>query len=254
MKSNKYSVDVIIPNYNKGKYLKQSIDTVLNQSFKKWKLYIIDDNSSDQSNQILKQFRNKKKIKIINLKKKRGPGNARNLGISISKSKYIAFLDSDDLWSRNKLKDQLYFMNKYSYKISYSDYVPFKDNEEKKNKRKIKVQPYFSYKKFIHDTSLSMSSLIIERSLTKKIKFRNLNICEDYLYKCEILKKIGKAFKCKNTMMYYRISDDSMQSNKIKNIIWVWKINKNYNKLNFFQNLKSIFFISINSLKKYGFK
>ena len=87
MKSNKYSVDVIIPNYNKGKYLKQSIDTVLNQSFKKWKLYIIDDNSSDQSNQILKQFRNKKKIKIINLKKKRVPGNARNLGISISKSK-----------------------------------------------------------------------------------------------------------------------------------------------------------------------
>ena len=81
------SIDIILPNYNKGEYIDECILSILNQSFLNWKLYIIDDNSSDQSNQILKQFRNKKKIKIINLKKKRGPGNARNLGISISKSK-----------------------------------------------------------------------------------------------------------------------------------------------------------------------
>ena len=87
----------------------------------------------------------------------------------------------------------------------------------------------------------------------KNLKFKKLKICEDYLFKCEILKK-QDAYKCEGVVMFYRISKNSLQSNKLRNVFWIWHINKNHNKFTIFQNLKSIFLISINSLKKYGFK
>ena len=98
-----------------------------------------------------------------------------------------------------------------------------------------------------------MSTVIIDRSILNTLKFKKLEICEDYLFKCEILKK-QNAFKCEDTVMFYRIVQYSLQSNKMKNFYWVWYINKKYNKLNFFRNIISLFFISISSLKRYGFK
>ena len=98
-----------------------------------------------------------------------------------------------------------------------------------------------------------MSTVIIRRSILKNVKFKKLKICEDYLFKCEMLKE-NNAFKCENALMFYRISKNSLQSNKIRNIYWVWYINKKYNKLNFYNNLMSLVLISINSIKKYGFK
>ena len=99
-----------------------------------------------------------------------------------------------------------------------------------------------------------MSSMIIERSIMKTTKFRNLKICEDYLFKCEILKKGYPAKKFNQNTMFYRISKNSLQSNNLRNIYWVWHINKNYNHLSFYNNLKSLLFIAINSIKKYGIK
>ena len=98
-----------------------------------------------------------------------------------------------------------------------------------------------------------MSTVIVERSLIKNLKFKKLKICEDYLFKCEILKK-QDAYKCEDVVMFYRISKNSLQSNKLRNIYWVWLINRKYNKLNLLKNIISLFSISINSIRKYGFK
>ena len=103
-------VDIIMPNYNKGEHLEEAINSVLRQSYKHWRLYIIDDFSNDTSQEILKKFKKEKKIKIINLYKHKGPAFCRNKGISISRSNYISFLDSDDYWPKNKLSSQLNFM------------------------------------------------------------------------------------------------------------------------------------------------
>ena len=110
-------VDVIVPNFNKGKFLKRCLESVVNQTYKKWRLIIVDDNSTDNSLHILKKFKNKKKIKIIKLSKNKGPSFCRNLGMKNSNNNYIAFLDSDDIWKSNKLYDQLKYMiqNKSTY-------------------------------------------------------------------------------------------------------------------------------------------
>ena len=96
--------------------------------------------------------------------------------------------------------------------------------------------------------------MIIKRSVIGGSKFSNTEICEDYFFKCQILKEVNYAYCLSENLMKYRIRKDSLQSNKIRNLFWIWYINKNYNKLNFFKNLISILCISFNSVKKYGFK
>ncbi len=96
--------------------------------------------------------------------------------------------------------------------------------------------------------------MIVRRNISKGVKFTNSKICEDYFFKCKILKKIKFAYRLNSNLCKYRIRNGSLQSNKLKNFYWIWKINHEYNKLSFFENLISLISISLNSIKKYGFK
>lgn len=245
-------VDIIIANYNSHKTLKKTITSVFAQTYKNWKLFIVDDNSNNQTINLLKKYKNNKKIKIFYLNKNMGAGYCRNLAIKNSTSKFISFLDSDDLWNKNKLKHQIDFMKKNNYKFTYTWYLAFKDKS--KYLKKIKAPLKFNYNSFIKNTSIGTSTMIIERTLSNNINFINTKICEDYFYKCKLLKKNNFAHCLPLFLTKYRITKNSLQSNKLKNLYWIWQINKKYNNLNFIKNLISIFFISLNSLKKYGFK
>ena len=96
--------------------------------------------------------------------------------------------------------------------------------------------------------------MIIERSILKYHRFKKIKILEDYLFKCEILRENNIAVKFDESLAYYRILKKSRSSQRLQNIFWLWYINKNFNNLNFIQNVISIFFISINSIRKYGIK
>ena len=132
-------VDVILPNYNKEKFLEEAINSVIVQTYKNWHLYIIDDNSSDNSEKIIDKFSNLKNVTIIKLKKNKGPSFCRNYAMRISKSKYISFLDSDDSWTSAKLKKQINFMEKNNLNFTYTDYTPFIQINKKKSIKKIHV-------------------------------------------------------------------------------------------------------------------
>ena len=96
--------------------------------------------------------------------------------------------------------------------------------------------------------------MIIARSILGSHRFKKIKLLEDYLFKCELLKKDNIAIKCDQNSMFYRISKNSLQSNKFKNLYWVWRINKKYNQLTFIKNLKSLLCIIISSIKRYGIK
>ena len=105
----KDSVAIIMPNYNKGKFINKAIQSVLNQTYNNWKLYIVDDNSNDNSIKILKKYKKKKKIKIFYLKQNKGPSYCRNLILKKAKSKYIAFLTLMILVEKQtKVSDKFY--------------------------------------------------------------------------------------------------------------------------------------------------
>ena len=247
-------VDIILPNYNNGKYLKETINSIIAQTYKNWKLFIIDDNSQDNSKEIIGNYKGEK-IEIVYLSKNKGVAFCRNLAIRLSDSKYISFIDSDDYWSRNKLKEQILFMEKFNYEFTYTDFTPFiVKNNEKFFKKQCIVSTSFNYEQFINNTSILMSSVIISRSAVGTTRFRKIKICEDYFFKCEILKKVSTAIKFNSNTMFYRISKNSLQSNKLRNLYWVWYINKNYNRFSILKNLKSLLCIIISSIKRYGIK
>jgi teichuronic acid biosynthesis glycosyltransferase TuaG len=250
----KLYVDIIIPVYNSEKYIQSTVKSVLNQTYKYWRLIIIDDASTDNTRKILyklyKKYVSKKKIVILKNEVNKGQAFSRNLGLKYSKSKLVSFLDSDDFWDKNKLKNQIKFMITNNYDFTYTDYKIIKNNKIKT----IKVPDYFNYKKFIRNSSINTCSIILKKKIIKNIYFKNLRFSEDYFFKCQILKKNINAYRCPGSYAYYLIRDNSLQSNRFSVLISLWIINKNLNKLNFVNNIISILAISFNSLKKYGFR
>ena len=250
---NQTSVDIVMPNYNSYPFIEETIKSIIDQTFKNWKLFIVDGNSNAETKEILKKYINHPNINITWLKKNKKAGFCRNLIIRKTKSQYIAFIDSDDIWEKEKLSKQLSFMMENKYHFTYTNYIAFRE-KNKKNLQEITPKKTFSFETFIKNTSIATSSMIIKRSVIGTIKFNNTKICEDYFFKCQILKKVGNAHCLAENLTKYRIRKNSLQSSKIRNIYWIWYINKNYNRLNFLDNLLSILCISFNSVKKYGFK
>jgi len=253
--SDKQIVDIIMPNYNKGKYLRYSIQSIIQQTFKKWRLIILDNNSNDNSKTVLNEFIANKNIEIIKLKRNKGAAFSRNLGLRFSNSEYIAFLDSDDYWHKEKLEKQLNFMKLNKVDFSFTNYTPFLENNgESIFKKEISPKLFYNYEKFVNDTSISTSSMIIKSKIISNIKFPNVKSLEDYIFKCRILKNGYIAKKFNFNGVFYRITKNSLSSNRIENFFLIYNLNKSFNKMNFFSNLKSIFFISLMSIKKYGLK
>jgi len=244
-------VQIILPNYNSAPYLEETINSIINQTFENWNLTIVDGNSNEETQKILRKYINHKKINIIFLKKNKKAGFCRNLAVRKSKSDYIAFIDSDDLWEKDKLFKQLDFMIKKKHYFTYTNYLPFINGKKYKE---ITPEIFFTFEKFIKNTSIGTSTMIIKRSVIGNTKFSNTKICEDYFFKCQILKKVKCAYCLPESLTKYRIRKGSLQSNKLRNLYWIWYINKNYNHFNFIKNFISVLCISIYSLKKYGFK
>ena len=242
-----------MPNYNSSTFIDKTIKSIVNQSFKKWELIIVDDNSDIKTLRVLKKYKKKKKIKIFFLKKNKGDGYCRLFGVNKAKSKLIAFIDSDDIWNKNKLKLQYHFMLKHGHHFTYTSYTAFKEGNPQYQKKVIPPKK-FNLNKFTKNTSIATSTMIISKDKIRNIKISNSPNFEDYNFKCQILKKIDYAHCLNKDLLLYRVRDKSLSQSKIRNLKWVWKINKKFNKLSFLSNLISVFFISINSIKKYGFK
>ena len=242
-------VTIILPNFNSHLFIKKTLNSILKQSYPNWKLIIVDDASNRKTKNVLKKFLKHKKINIFWLKKNKGAGYCRNFAIKKANSKYIAFIDSDDLWKKNKLKNQIKFMIHNNYNFTYTNYETF----GKINNLVISPKRY-TFQKFIHNTSIGTSTMIINSNIAKKVKFTNTEICEDYYFKCRLLKKVQFAHCLAETLTKYRIRNNSLQSNSLRNFYWIWRINSEYNKLNLLDNFISLFFISLNSIKKYKFK
>ena len=128
----KTKISIVMPNYNSSLFLEQTIKSIINQSFFNWELIIVDDNSNSQTKKILKKYSKIKKIKIFFLKRNRGDGYCRLYGVKKAHSSIIAFIDSDDIWKKNKLKLQYNFMKNYNLNFSYTQYSAFKENGFKK--------------------------------------------------------------------------------------------------------------------------
>ena len=171
-KKEKTKIDIILPNYNSSKFIIKTIKSVLKQTYKNWKLIIVDDFSNTETKNILKKISKNKNIKVFFLNKNRGAGFCRNFAIKKSNSNFLAFIDSDDIWEKNKLEKQISFMKNNNYLFSYTDYKTFGEK-----KRKVNNPSKLNYIDFLRNTSIATSTMMIKRDIIGNVKFTNTKIC-----------------------------------------------------------------------------
>ena len=193
-------VDIILPTYNCEKYIEEAMNSIVGQSFENWKLIIIDDGSTDSTPQLIEKYLKDKRISLKKLEKNTGQGYCRNLALKYSSSEYIAFIDADDIWNKNKLKKQIELMDNTNLDFTYTDFISFKEIDGvKKFNKKITLPEKFTYDSFVKNTSICTSSMIVKREKINLAKFLNITSCDDYFFKCELLRNCNFAKKmCRN--------------------------------------------------------
>ena len=183
-------ISVIIPSYNNFIFFERCISSVINQTYKNIEIIIIFDHGNKKDLKTLKSILKKKqkKIKLIINSKNLGAGLSRNKAAKLAKGKYIAFLDSDDVWTRNKLKHQLAFMKKRKITISHTSYYIIDENDVKIGSQIAKYKQ--TYQNLLNSCDIGLSSLMIEKNLFLRNKFTSNKTKEDYASWLKIAKKM----------------------------------------------------------------
>lgn len=218
------SVSIIMPCHNGARYLDESINSVLSQKYSDWELLIIDDNSTDGSFDIIKNYcQNDSRIKLFHTDKSSGmPATPRNVGIQAAKGRYIAFLDSDDFWMPEKLTHQLPLFEKNDCAVVFSFYKKMDENGNI-GETVIKSPLIVDFKNLLNGDCIGNLTGIYDTLKVGKVYQKEIH-AEDYLMWLEILKKGLKAYNTNSTEAIYRISNNSISSNKLKSAKWNWGI------------------------------
>lgn len=200
-----------MPAYNSEKYIRKSIESVINQSYKKIELIICDDCSNDNTVDIVNEFI-KKDRRIILLKNnfKKGTAGARNTCLEYATGEFISFLDSDDVWGTEKLEKQVYIMISRNLDFTYSNYYILN------NGKHIKARPLNTFDSLTYTCDIGCLTVMLRRtSIDKKFPYTPK---EDYAYWLSILKTGITAYNVGDLNAYYRKSPTSISSNKLKEI------------------------------------
>ena len=222
-------VSIITPVYNCEKYLEECILSVISQTYNDWELILIDDFSLDSSKEIINNYvLQDARIKSYFFDENVGAGVARNKGIEIADKRFIAFLDSDDYWHKDKLKLQLNFMIKNDVEFSYTNFVELDKND---NAKKIILPP-----KKVNSFSLLFNNYI--KTLTAiydtkrigKIYMPDYRKRQDWGLWFNILKKTKEAHNLTKPLAFYRTSNVSLSKNKLQLVV------ENFNFYRIFMN------------------
>lgn len=228
-------VSIIMPCFNSSLTIRESIDSVLKQSFSKWELIIVDDCSADSSFLIVSEYaKNDTRIKLFKTSKRSGAAIARNIAIKKAKGRFIAFLDSDDLWEKEKLQKQIDFMIKKDISFSYSDYYVLYPNGQKKI---YKVKDKVNYKKLLKNNLIGCLTAIYDTEKIGKI-YMPVDALkrEDFAAWLFILHNVKYAYKTKGVLATYRISSTSVSSRKIRMIKYQWNVYRKIENISIFKS------------------
>lgn len=233
-------VSIITPTYNCAKFIGATIESVLNQTYQNFEMIIVDDASKDNTEEVVKSFKDKR-IKYIRLSKNSGPAIARNRAMEEAKGKYMAFLDSDDLWKREKLEKQINFIKKNKYKIICSDYEQIDEEGNKLNKI-IPCKKKVNYNGILLSCPVGNSTVFYDVSKLGKFKVPNIRKRNDDALWLQILKKEEYMYGQKEVLMEYRIRQNSVSSNKLSLIKYHWQL---YREIEHLSIARSIFHIVV---------
>lgn len=220
-------VSIIMPAYNSALYISEAIESIQNQTYQNWELIIVDDCSTDSTYSISKKYSDKdNRIKIVCQSSNKGVVQSRNLAIKISKGQYIAFLDADDRWKKYKLEKQIKFMQENEYAFTFTAYE-YIGRYFKKEKKIVNAINYQDYNSGLKNTIIGCLTVIVDRMKTGEFYMPNLKHGEDHFTWLLLMKNGFYAYGLNECLAEYRISDNSLSSNKLKALAYQWSNYRN---------------------------
>jgi glycosyltransferase involved in cell wall biosynthesis len=238
-------VSIIMPSYNSAITIVESIESVLSQSYKNWELLITDDCSIDSTPDVVKEYQRKdSRIKFFSLEENGGAGRARNNSIKHAKGRFIAFLDSDDLWLPCKLRKQICFMLKHNYAFTYSAYQKFSLESDL---GVIRPPVCTTYQKLLYSNVIGCLTVIYDTKYLGKRYMPLIRKRQDMGLWLTILKKIPKAYCLNEVLAKYRV-DTGMSQKKITVLRYQWQLYREVIGLSF---IRSLFTFAVYAYKGY---
>lgn len=244
-------VSIIMPSYRAKSFLTKTISSVIDQSLAEWELLIVDDCSPDNSNTIISHYTKKDpRVKLLKLETNSGPAIARNRGIKEAKGRYIAFLDSDDIWHPEKLEKQLQFMQENYTAISFTAYNMI-DEKTGQPIAVHKVPKTITYKELLKSNVIGCSTVIYDTEKIGKVNFPIIQKRQDFALWLKILKRHEPAYGLQEVLVDYMVRTDSVSSNRLSAAYFTWKVYREIEKLPFLKALYYFIHYALRGLNKY---
>ncbi|MEZ8859698.1 glycosyltransferase family 2 protein [Vibrio sp. 10N.247.311.51] len=246
-------VSIIVPTHNVSAFIQETIDSVKAQSYTNWELIVVDDCSSDNTFDILERIAaTDSRIIILSNEFNSGAGEARNKGICVSKGRYIAFLDSDDLWMPDKLSKQICFMSKNNAAISHTSYS-FVDESSVIRKGYVKVSKAVDLFDNLKRTEIGTSTAIIDTSIIgRNFRFSPMRARQDIKLWVELLGKGYLSHGLDEPLVKYRVRAGSVSSNKFKMLYVTFNVYVSVYQLSLPKRLYCYCCYVLNAIKKRG--
>ncbi|EKN71331.1 glycosyl transferase family 2 [Neobacillus bataviensis LMG 21833] len=234
-------ISIITPTYNCGNFIAETIESVISQTYQNWEMIIVDDCSTDNTKDVVKEYINEdRRIKYHLLQENSGAAVARTKAMELASGAYMAFLDSDDLWSKDKLARQLSFMKENKYAFSCTAYEQIDEVGKKLNKT-IKTKTKTNYNGVLLSCPVGNSTVMYDVKKLGKFVVPNIRKRNDDALWLRMLKKEKYIHGMSDVLMQYRIRSNSISSNKIDLIKYHWYL---YRKIENLSVIRSIFHLS----------
>lgn len=241
-----------MPVYNASRFLSQTIESVLNQSFKDFEFIAVDDCSKDDSYDILCNYASRdSRIRVYKNEENKGVSYTRNFAVSKAEGEYIALIDSDDMWESEKLTKQLEILNIHDDAAFCYTGSAFVDTNSQKSDFVFRVPKRVDYKTLLKQNVASCSSVVIRKEWLLKYPMAHDDMHEDFAVWLSVLKECRFAYGIDEPLLIYRVDRNSKSGNKFKSIGMTYRVYK-YMKLNIFQRLYYLFMYIISGIKKHG--
>ena len=207
-------ISVIMAAYNAEKTIERAIRSVLSQSYQNFELIVVNDCSTDRTAALVEAFQDER-IRLINHPVNRGVSKTRHRGVKEAKGEWIAILDSDDVWMREKLEKQVLLQNKTNAEILFTASA-FMDKDGKQLNWILHAPAEIGYRKLLKQNLVSNSSVLIRKKLFQQNEVMGDCMHEDFACWLSVLKSGRKAYGVDEPLLIYRLSDESKSGNKMK--------------------------------------
>lgn len=245
-----FKVSIIMPAYNASEFIEDSINSIISQTYKNWELIIVDDASTDHTVEVVNKIKlDEPRIILVRNYTNKGVAESRNIAINSASGRYIAFLDSDDLWLPDKLYKQLSFMRRNKVAFSFSSYQKFDSISEKRG-RVIRVPKFITADEILRNTIIGCLTVMVDRMMTGEFQFPNLAHMEDNVTWYKILKRGFVAAGIQEVLALYRDGNISLTANKLHSAKLQWNVYRKYFKFSFLKAACLFAQYALNALKR----